>query len=198
MQQLLTGKVRFPGFEEEWQEHKLGDVAKFLDRQRKPIKKSDRAKMHGQYRYYGASGIIDYVNDYIFDDDLILLGEDGENILSRNLPLAFRVSGKVWVNNHAHVIKPKSSMDIAFLTAYLESLSYERYNTGTAQPKITKGACLKIAVAVPSLPEQHKIGQVLSLSDDEIDLLKRKAAALREQKKGLMQQLLTGKVRVKV
>ena len=78
----------------EWGIKLLGEISKFLDGRRRPIKESDRSKMKGQYPYYGASGIIDYVNDYIFDENIILLGEDVENILSRNLPLAFKVSGK--------------------------------------------------------------------------------------------------------
>lgn len=88
----------------DWEVKELRELVEFLDGKRKPIKDSDRLKMQGQYPYYGASGIIDYVNNYLFDEDLILLGEDGENILSRNLPLAFKVSGKIWVNNHAHVL----------------------------------------------------------------------------------------------
>ena len=92
---------------EDWEVRELCEVVTFLDGKRRPVKNSDRAKMQGSIPYYGASGIADYVNDYIFDDDLILLGEDGENILSRNLPLAFRISGKTWVNNHAHIIQGK-------------------------------------------------------------------------------------------
>ena len=84
---------------EDWEVCGLGEAADFLDGMRKPVKSIDRAKVQGIYPYYGASGIVDYVNDYLFDDELILLGEDGENILSRNLPLAFQVSGKIWVNN---------------------------------------------------------------------------------------------------
>ena len=130
MQQLLTGKKRLPGFgegkgdqqtevgviPEDWKVCTLGDAVDFLDGKRKPIKESNRAKMHGIYPYYGASGIVDYVNKYLFNEDLILLGEDGENILSRSVRLAFRVSGKIWVNNHAHVLKPKLDFDIGFLT----------------------------------------------------------------------------------
>src|SRR5690348_5308875 len=99
-------KLRFKEFKEKWTKKKLSDVSVFLDGKRKPIKESERAKMRGSYPYYGASGIIDYVNDFIFDGEIILLGEDGENIVSRNLPLAFKVVGKCWVNNHAHVIQP--------------------------------------------------------------------------------------------
>lgn len=196
MQLLLTGTVRFPGFEGEWEEDVLGNVSNFLDGQRKPIKESERERVHGTYPYYGASGIIDFVDDYIFDDDLILLGEDGENILSRNLPLAFRISGKTWVNNHAHVIKPKDFMDISFLTTYLESLDYTPYNSGTAQPKLNKKVCLGIKVVVPSTDEQRKIGDVINACEDQVKFLLLFGDQLQTQKRGLMQQLLTGAVRV--
>jgi type I restriction enzyme S subunit len=101
-----------PGFKQteagvipqDWSLRQLGDVVEFLDGRRRPVKDADRAKMRASIPYYGASGIVDYVNDYLFDEDLILLGEDGENILSRNCRLAFRISGKAWVNNHAHVL----------------------------------------------------------------------------------------------
>src|SRR5690606_37536378 len=112
--------------------------------------------------YYGASGIIDYVNDYLFDDELILLGEDGANILSRATPLAFMVEGKVWVNNHAHVLKTRDGYDRKFVTEYLESIKYDKYNTGTAQPKLNKEVCLSIPIVVPPLSEQKRIAEVLS------------------------------------
>ncbi|MBZ0316063.1 MAG: restriction endonuclease subunit S [Anaerolineae bacterium] len=198
MQLLLTGTVRFPAFDGEWEEDVLGNVSVFLDERRKPIKESDRAKIQGSYPYYGASGIIDFVDDYIFDEDLILLGEDGENILSRNVPLAFMISGKTWVNNHAHVIRPNPNMDIRFLTAFLENLDYKPYNSGTAQPKLTKGVCLNIRVVVPSFEEQTAIGDFVEYLEMEINLLSNYSEFLRLQKRGLMQQLLTGAVRVQV
>ena len=135
--QKRVPKLRFPEFRKAgaWEEKLLGQVVKFLDGQRKPIKESDRASMQGQYPYYGASGIIDYINDFIFDETLILLGEDGENIVSRNLPLVFKISGKCWVNNHAHVLKANKPHHLDFLVQYLESLSYIKYNSGGAQPK---------------------------------------------------------------
>ena len=122
----LVPELRFEGFDNEWIKKQLGDVSKFLDGRRKPIKSEDRSKMKGEYPYYGASGIIDYVNSYIFDEELILLGEDGENIISRNSPLAFRVSGKCWINNHAHVIVPNSDTNIDFLAHNLEKINYAK------------------------------------------------------------------------
>lgn len=180
----------------DWSICNLSDAVEFLDGQRRPVKSIDRAKVRGIYPYYGASGIVDYVNEYLFDDDLILLGEDGENILSRNLPLAFRVKGKIWVNNHAHVMKPNDSFDITYLTAYLESLNYSLLNSGTAQPKLNKQACLKIKVAKPSKTEQTAIATALSDTDALIRSLEKLIAKKRNIKQGAMQELLTGKRRL--
>lgn len=215
MQHLLTGKTRLPEFAthengsakgfkqtelgripEDWKVVSLGEAVEFLDGQRKPIKASDRAKINGIYPYYGASGIVDYVNDYIFDEDLILLGEDGDNILSRNSPLSFKVSGKIWVNNHAHVLRPNQNFNITFLTSFLESLDYALLNSGTAQPKLNKATCLKIKVAKPPKNEQTAIATVLSDMDAEIQALQQRLDKTRDIKQGMMQQLLTGKVRL--
>ncbi|MBU2712815.1 restriction endonuclease subunit S [Zooshikella harenae] len=181
---------------EDWEVCELQDAVEFLDGLRRPIKSGDRAKISGIYPYYGASGVVDYVNDYIFDDELILLGEDGENILSRNLPLAFRVSGKIWVNNHAHVMKPKSHFDIGYLTEFLECLDYSLLNSGTAQPKLNKQTCLKIKVARPSQKEQTAIANALSDVDTLICKLEKLIAKKQAIKTATMQQLLTGRTRL--
>ena len=182
---------------EDWNLRKLGELVSFLDGRRRPVKDSDRAKMKGNIPYYGASGIVDYVNDFLFDEELILLGEDGENIISRNCRLAFRISGKTWVNNHAHVLKPNQDVNIAFLTDYLESLNYEQLNSGTAQPKLNKQTCIKIPVAVPStLAEQTAIAEALSDADALIESLEQLLTKKRQIKQGAMQELLTGKKRL--
>lgn len=211
MQQLLTGKKRLPPFDqlntgykktelgevpEDWEVVELIDAVTFLDGLRRPVKSSDRAKVKGIYPYYGASGIVDYVNDYIFDDDLILLGEDGENILSRSLPLAFKVSGKIWVNNHAHVLKPKDDFIIGFLTDFLESFDYSLLNSGTAQPKLNKQACSGIKILKPSKQEQTAIANVLSDMDTELAALQQRLTKTQQLKQGMMQELLTGKTRL--
>jgi type I restriction enzyme, S subunit len=211
MQELLTGKKRLPGFATEpgykqtevgvipegWGLRPLGEVVTFLDGKRRPVKDADRAKMHGSIPYYGASGIVDYVNDYLFDEDLILLAEDGENILSRNCCLAFRISGKAWVNNHAHVLRPNPDVSIGFLTDYLESLNYERFNSGTAQPKLNKQACIGIPIALPpALAEQEAIAAILTDMDAEIAALEAKLVKTRQLKQGMMKELLTGKIRL--
>lgn len=182
----------------DWEVKELGEIVTFRDSERIPIKEIDRKKMNGQYPYYGASGIIDYINKYIFDDELILLGEDGANIINRSSRLAFIVKGKCWINNHAHVLKPLPDICIGFLVEMLESFSYDQYNTGTAQPKLNREKCNHILIPLPpTLAEQEKIADALS----KIDILISDLRALIEKKKaikqGAMQQLLTGKKRLK-
>ncbi|MCP3943529.1 MAG: hypothetical protein GY710_18910 [Desulfobacteraceae bacterium] len=211
MGQLLTGKKRLPPFDEnhtgykqtevgvipeDWGGVCLNEAAIFLDGYRKPVKSGDRQKMKGIYRYYGASGVVDYVNDYLFDGAYILLGEDGENILSRNLPLAFRVDGKFWVNNHAHVMQPKDSFDIDYLAFFLESLDYSLLNSGTAQPKLNKQNCLFIKIAKPFKEEQTAIATALSDMDKEIKSLEQRLGKTKKIKQGMMQELLTGRTRL--
>ena len=187
-EKLLVPKLRFKEFNNQWNKYKLEELVIFLDGQRKPIKDSDRNKFRGVYPYYGASGIIDYVKDYIFDKDTILLSEDGANILTRSTRLAFIASGKYWVNNHAHVLEPKNT-NIYFLCELLESLNYEQYNTGTAQPKLNQEICKNIELTVPDIMEQSKIGNFLSLLDKKIELQKKKIEALKIYKKGLIQKM---------
>ena len=179
---------------DDWKVENLGKVVEFLDGKRKPLKDTERSKMKGSIPYYGASGIIDYVNDYLFDEEIILLSEDGENIVSRNSKLAFKVKGKVWVNNHAHVLKPKSGYDIDYLTEKLESINYKQYNTGTAQPKLNQKVCSGISIAVPpTKAEQTAIATTLSDTDALITSLEKLIAKKRDIKQGAMQELLKPK-----
>ena len=181
---------------EDWEVKPLGEVVDFLDGRRRPVKDSDRAKMRGDIPYYGASGNVDYLYELLFDEDLILLGEDGENILSRNCRLAFKISGKTWVNNHAHVLRPKPGMILDYLVEFLESRDYDHYNTGTAQPKLNKMVCSGIPVPCPPPPEQRAIAQALSDVDALLTKLDQLIAKKRDLKQATMQQLLTGKTRL--
>ncbi|WP_302653961.1 restriction endonuclease subunit S [uncultured Clostridium sp.] len=208
MQTLLTkgiGHTKFKKTEigeipEEWDVKKLECVFEILDSMRKPIKASDREKIEGNIPYYGASGVIDWINDYIFDEELILLGEDGENLNSRNSDLAFKISGKTWVNNHAHVFRVinKKECNIDFMVYYLEAKDYSIYIAGSAQPKITQAQCRKFLLPLPEKQEQDKIASILLESDKKIEEYENKKQKLEELKKGLMQQLLTGMIRVTV
>jgi len=183
---------------EEWEIASLAEVVDFWDGKRVPLKEEDRASIPGPIPYYGASGIIDWIDRWLFDDDLILLGEDGENIVSRNLPLAFRVSGKCWVNNHAHVLKPKTKQNIDFWTEALEWRDYEHMTSGSAQPKITQRQLARMSVTCPSAPEQGWIASALEAVTDRLNLERRERHKLRQLKRGLMHDLLTGRVAVAV
>jgi len=180
----------------EWDIRPLGEITDFLDGRRRPVKDSDRAKMRGDVPYYGASGVVDYVNDYLFDEDLILLGEDGENILSRNSRLAFKISGKAWVNNHAHVLRTKAGISLDYLAEFLESCDYSSYNTGTAQPKLNKLVCSRIPVLCPPFHEQCAIAATLSDVDELRAGLDRLIAKKRDLRQAAMQQLLTSHTRL--
>ena len=164
----MSPSLRFPEFTGEWKNTTLEECVDFLDGQRKPIKSDDRKGEKRLYPYYGASGIIDYIDEYIFDGDYILLSEDGANIIDRNYRVAFIANGKIWVNNHAHVLQPHKEMNINFLSEALERINYAIYNTGTTMPKLNQEICRKINLNVPSLSEQNKIGNLLYLLNERI------------------------------
>ena len=171
----------------QWEKKKLGDIVQFLDNKRKPLEQSER--IHGKYPYYGASGIIDYINDYIFDEELVLLSEDGANIIDRNYPICYIATGKYWVNNHAHVLKVKSQYVNKFICESLEQLNYTKYNTGTAQPKLNQDVCRKIILSIPCLEEQTKIANFLSTFDRKLENQKAQLEHWKQIKKGLLQQM---------
>ncbi|MFP5273342.1 restriction endonuclease subunit S [Coleofasciculus sp.] len=188
-------ELRFPEFEGDWTESTLGKVSIFYDKSRIPLSFEERQQKQGIYPYYGASGIIDYINEYIFDGVYILLAEDGANILNRSTPIAFLAEGKFWVNNHAHVLKSRESD--SFLAEYLENLRYESYNTGTAQPKLNADVCKKIIVRIPKIEEQEKIASFLGAIATRLDQLRRKHELLQTYKRGVMQKLFCKKIRFK-
>ena len=134
---------------------KLGDVCDILDSQRIPITASERKK--GMYPYYGANGIQDYVDGYIFDDELVLLAEDGGNFGSKDKPIAYRVSGKCWVNNHAHVLKAKPGVDIDYLCYSLMFYDVTSLVNGATRQKLTQADMRKMEIPLPSLEEQKAI-----------------------------------------
>ena len=154
-----------------WEQRKLDDVVEFLDTMRKPLEGAKR--ISGSYPYYGASGIVDYVDGYLFDEELILLSEDGANITDRNYPVCFLASGKYWVNNHAHVLRTKKENENNFICNSLERKDYTQYNTGMAMPKLNKETCRKIPILCPAFEEQQKIGDYFRSLDHLITLHQR-------------------------
>lgn len=190
---ILTRRICFSDHDDvqypEWERCTLQDAVDFLDGQRKPLESAERAKRHGSYPYYGASGIIDYIDDYLFDEPLLLLGEDGANIINRSTPLCFIANGKYWVNNHAHVMRPKEGHNIMFLCEYLESLDYTRYNTGTAQPKLNQEKCRGIELVLPCYEEQCRIAGLFSSIDQKLSYEQHMLEQLSDIKRGLLQQM---------
>ncbi|MFD1090833.1 restriction endonuclease subunit S [Providencia vermicola] len=155
--QLLS----FEEGEVEWRT--LGELAENLDSKRKPITSGLRES--GEIPYYGASGIVDYVKDYIFDDDYLLVSEDGANLLARNTPIAFSISGKTWVNNHAHVLKFETYAERKYVEYYLNSIDLTPYISGAAQPKLNKKNLESIKIPNPAPKEKERIVAILDKFD---------------------------------
>lgn len=185
----LVPKLRFPEFtDEKWNRMTIDETCEILNNLRKPLTNNLREK--GEYPYYGASGIIDYVNDYIFNERLLLIGEDGAKWGAYE-KTAFIAEGKYWVNNHAHVLKPIGVVD-TLLENYLVKLDISPFITGAAPPKLTLGKLKSIPVPIPEIrKEQQKIAACLSSLDEVITAESRKLELLKEHKKGLLQNLFS-------
>jgi len=179
----------------EWEEKKLNEISENLDNKRIPITKNVR--ISGDYPYYGASGIVDYVGEYIFDDNLLLVSEDGANLLARTYPIAFSVGGKLWVNNHAHVLKFKEIESQKFVEYYLNSIGLDSYVSGMAQPKLNQKMLNLIPVPYPPLSEQKSIVaklDALSVETKKLEALYRqKLADVDELKKSVLKSAFAGK-----
>jgi type I restriction enzyme, S subunit len=148
----------------------LGDV---LNNRRVPLSSLERAKRQGQYPYYGASGVVDYLDGYLFEGEHVLISEDGENLRTRKTPIAFKASGKFWVNNHAHIVKCRSAALTDLLIYYFSNLDLNEYISGAAQPKLNKANLLSIPIRLPSDErEQERLAGALRSIDDKIDLLR--------------------------
>ena len=155
----------------------------FYNNIRIPLSSEERADLENIYDYYGASGVIDKVDRYLFDGNYILIGEDGANLLDRNSPLAFKASGKFWVNNHAHILKPING-SIDYYIYFLENIDFTVFITGSAQPKLTIEALSSVRIIVPPLDEQLSIAKYLDTETQKLDHLiankKAQAAKLKE------------------
>lgn len=174
---------------QDWVAKPLSDFCINLDNKRVPITKS--ARISGNIPYYGATGIIDHVNDYIFNDELLLIGEDGAD-WSSFAKTSFVVSGKTWVNNHAHVLKCKNEYLNKYLEQYINWQNLEKYTTGGTRKKLNKDALMNIIVFLPEKEsEQKKIIKILSIVDNDIAKTQKMIETTEKLKRGLMQQLFT-------
>ena len=148
-------------YQVEWKT--LGELAENLDSLRKPVTKG--ARTTGKYPYYGASGVVDFVDDYIFDGEFLLVSEDGANLIARKTPIAFPINGRTWVNNHAHVLKFESQIDQKFVSYYLNHIDLSPYISGAAQPKLNKQNLNSILLPYPNEQIRKRIVQVLDNFD---------------------------------
>lgn len=150
-----------------WTTEPLGNRTINLDRRRIPVRSRDRKA--GPYPYYGASGVVDYIDNYIFEGLHLLVAEDGENLRSRKTPIAFLATGQFWVNNHAHIIVANDDNDTRYLAYALESADVSGYITGSTQPKLTQASLAAVPITAPDATEQRAIAAVLGALDDKIE-----------------------------
>ena len=170
---------------EEWKEYKFGDVVNILDYKRVPLSSKERNTRKGPYPYYGAQGIIDYIDDYIFDGTFLLIAEDGENLKSQKQNIAQLASGRYWVNNHAHIIESNGKSDIRYLCYLLNTMDLSGYITGSAQPKLNQANLNSISIHLPSLETQIRIANTLSAFDDKIEVNRQINENLEQQAQAL-------------
>lgn len=195
MQQLFphagetVPRLRFPEFRNapEWDVQPLCKIAENLDNKRVPITESERTK--GSVPYYGASGVVDYVKDYLFDEELLCVSEDGANLIARTYPIAFPITGKTWVNNHAHVLRFKNSATQKIVQDYLNSVDLQDFITGMAQPKLNRAMLDRIPVPLPDVEEGKKLAGFLFATDSYLAGVSGVLDSLITHKNGLIQQL---------
>ena len=172
---LATGEVKCIDEEipfeipQGWEWERFGNVMINKDSERIPLSVAQRQHLKKTYDYYGASGVIDKVDKYLFDKDLLLIGEDGANLINRSTPIAFIAKGKYWVNNHAHVLDVCSGMALSYVALFINAISLVDYVTGTAQPKMNQEKMNSILLAIPPVKEQHRILEKMSMVDAFVD-----------------------------
>lgn len=149
-------------------EYRFDEVTTNYDKRRIPLSGAQREKRQGTYRYFGAQGVIDYIDDYIFDGTYLLIAEDGENLKSKKQNIAQIVEGQFWVNNHAHIVQGNEFCDTRYLCYLLNSMDLSGYITGSAQPKLSQANLNAVTLFLPSIDEQRKIAAYLNMFDCKI------------------------------
>ncbi|MCA6369497.1 MAG: restriction endonuclease subunit S [Cytophagales bacterium] len=173
-----------------WTIFKFGDITINFDGKRIPLSRDVRATRKGEYRYYGATEVVDHIDDYIFDGVYLLIGEDGANLLTKSRPLAFIAEGKFWVNNHAHVLQAKENLVLKYLLNYFNSINLGQYVTGSAQPKLTQANLNKIPVPIPIIEEQQLIIQEIESRLSVCDKVEETITTSLKQAETLRQSIL--------
>lgn len=185
---------------EHWEVRKTKFLFHNLDYMREPISAEKRERNNPLYDYYGASGVIDKIDYYNVEDKVLLIGEDGANLLTRTLPLIYRAEGRFWVNNHAHILKPKEGVDYDFMFYALESGDYYTFITGSAQPKLSQDNLNNVMMPYPPFAEQQSIVAYIEKKTKAIDAAitkaQREVELLRELKQATITEVVTGKRKV--
>lgn len=194
MQKIFNQEVRFKDEAgndyPDWESKTISELCECLDSKRKPLNETERQLMKGDIPYWGANNIMDYVNDFIFDETIVLLAEDGGNFNEyQSRPIANISFGKSWVNNHTHVLRGKPKILNEFLFYSLVHKNITAYVTGGTRSKLTKNAMLKIKIDLPSLSEQRKIASFLSALDNKIGSIQKQFDLTKQYKQGLLQQM---------
>lgn len=183
-----------------WKLSRIKNELDNLDYLREPISAEKRENILGLYDYYGASGVIDKIDDYNVDDKVLLIGEDGANLRMRNLPLVYKAEGKFWVNNHAHILKVHDDNCYGFIAYLLEAGDYSVFITGSAQPKLSQFNLMRFPIVIPPLVEQQEIEAYLDEKCSAIDALIREKKSLLSEleiyKRSLILETVTGKRKV--
>lgn len=172
-----------------WPDVPLGEVVDIFDHLRVPLNATQRAARQGPFPYYGAQGVIDHVDGYLFEGRYLLIPEDGENLNSRKLPIAYFADGRFWVNNHAHIVKAKAGVsDDMFIKQWLNNLDISPFVTGAAQPKLSQTNLRRIPIRLPPLAVQRRIASILGAYDDLIEVNRRRIAVLEEMARRLFEE----------
>lgn len=189
-------KLTFNKLKDKCENKFINEIAQNLDSRRVPVTKKDR--INGEYPYFGASGIVDYVNKYIFDEELLLVSEDGANLLARTYPIAFSISGKTWVNNHAHVLKFQNTETQKFVEFFLNSMDLKAYISGMAQPKLNQKSLNSIKIPFPPLSTQKEIVDMLYKFAQQTKEIRKsyqqKFFLLEELKKSILHKAFAGEL----
>jgi type I restriction enzyme S subunit len=173
-----------------WEWTTIGFLTRNFDGRRVPVKQDDRLKRQGAYPYYGASGIIDTIDEYIFHGEFLLIGEDGANLVMRSTPIAFRATGKFWVNNHAHVMQTFGNVPLEYLEQYINGIDLQSWITGSAQPKLTQANMNRIPIALPPAGEQQEIVRRVKALFYLADMIEKRVEAATKRTEKLTQAIL--------
>lgn len=182
------------GLPQGWRWLPLAEVADNLDNKRKPINAAERETRKGDVPYYGATGQVGWIDKHLLDEEVVLVGEDGAPFLEPGRPKAYMISGKSWVNNHAHILRARDGMPNAYLMHFLNILDYSPYVTGTTRLKLTKGAMNKIPVPVAPLPQQRRIVEAIELQLGRLDAAVARLHAAKARLKRYKQAVLKAAV----